>query len=365
MAIKNDIEVDLLLLQDVNTDLSKFHIEQVMSTSIDLKDSFINTSKSLTNNVIVYKNAYDCIIMNHEANIQVLIKKANTNSIQKVLNNIREFKNLPIIDISIINDTNIKNGKLTKRTKHINIIKTETIQVKTLAKENESIKYTHPILYKLQQYEQRFLEVANLDTDIKIYPITQTENTQVETDKEKSNEFSEVFTPLWLVDNMIEKLEFDWTNDSKQTLDLCSGYGQFTIRMLRKKYSVLGESFDIDKFLNDTHWFNELQISSCFKLLYIFGNNINICIGDSMKLLRLDNDDSGILYYYSETNTKGAWINIDAFINKLLNKYNTIDMCDKFSNRLEKELNMVKTIDLYNRKVKYGIEKDNRSNKTN
>ncbi|MDD5650008.1 MAG: hypothetical protein PHF86_06280 [Candidatus Nanoarchaeia archaeon] len=135
---------------------------------------------------------------------------------------------------------------------------------------------------KLEQIEQRFLEVSGLKLDLSQYPLSKSNEQQVITNKEKSDKHGEVFTPLWLVDEMLERYD-EWENQDKTTEDLCAGYGQFSVRMLRKKYSVLGERFEIDRFLSETHLFSEIQPGSCFRLLYIFGTGIRLLMGDVMQ----------------------------------------------------------------------------------
>ena len=165
--------------------------------------------------------------------------------------------------------------------------------------------------------ETRFKEVAELDGDLSIFPLNRENHLQVKTDKEKSDNFGEVFTPLWLVDSMLERIsDFDWRNPDKMTLDLCAGYGQFTVRMIRKKFNLLGSNFDISKFLQSypcdvrkkpaTHWFAELQLSSCYKLLYIYSTKINLAIGDAKELASLPEDSRGIMVF--NTTTK-SWDN--------------------------------------------------------
>ena len=153
----------------------------------------------------------------------------------------------------------------------------------------------------IQCIEQRFKDVANLDGDFSLMPMPKEYHLQVTTNKEKSDSFGEVFTPIWLVDSMLERVsDYDWRNQNKITLDLCAGYGQFTVRMLRKKFSLMGNKFDILKFLFDTHYFSELQLSSCYKLLHIYSCNINLFIGDSKELKSLPEDCSGIYYFNKE-----------------------------------------------------------------
>lgn len=153
----------------------------------------------------------------------------------------------------------------------------------------------------VESIEKRFKDVANLDGDFSLMPMPKEYHLQVTTNKEKSDTFGEVFTPIWLVDSMLERIsDYDWRNGNKVTLDLCAGYGQFTIRMIRKKFSLMGNKFDVLKFLFDTHYFSELQLSSCYKLLHIYSPNINLFIGDSKELKSLPENCSGIYYYNNE-----------------------------------------------------------------
>jgi len=150
----------------------------------------------------------------------------------------------------------------------------------------------------VETIEKRFKDVANLEGDFSLMPMPKEYHLQVTTNKEKSDTFGEVFTPIWLVDSMLERVsDYDWRNSNKTTLDLCAGYGQFTIRMIRKKFSLMGNKFDILKFLFEKHYFSELQLSSCYKLLHIYSCNINLFIGDSKELNSLPEDCSGIYYF--------------------------------------------------------------------
>lgn len=166
----------------------------------------------------------------------------------------------------------------------------------------------HPASKIIPFLEERFLQIANLTGDIAMFPLANDNHLQVNTNKDKSDKFGEVFTPLWLVDEMLQRVsDYDWKNPKKRTLDLCAGYGQFTIRMLRKKFSLLGDDFDVYRFLKSypkdirtepaSHSFSELQLSSCYKLLFIFSTRINLFIGDSRQLPSLPDDARGIWYY--------------------------------------------------------------------
>jgi hypothetical protein len=131
--------------------------------------------------------------------------------------------------------------------------------------------------------EKRFLEVSGLDINLTIFPLPETSTDQIKTNKDKSKEFGEVFTPLWLVDKMILKAGIQKLQESKNTLDLCAGYGQFTIRMIRALKNN-NKRFSCEKWLRENHTFIELQLESAYKILYIFGCDINLLIGDALQV---------------------------------------------------------------------------------
>lgn len=185
--------------------------------------------------------------------------------------------------------------------------------------------------------EERFKDVANLQGDLSLLPMPKEYHLQVKTDKQKSNTFGEVFTPIWLVDSMLERVsDYDWRNPNKITLDLCSGYGQFTIRMLRKKYNLMGNKFDIKRFLFHTHYFSELQLSSCYKLMHIYSPKINLFIGDSKEMPSLPENCSGIYIF------KNGWIECTEVVKELFgnpkNKYSEKAQI-KFITQLEGYIN--------------------------
>lgn len=161
----------------------------------------------------------------------------------------------------------------------------------------------------LETIESRFKEVANLDGDFSIIPMPYENHLQVKTDKEKSKAHGEVFTPIWVVDSMLERYsDFELRDKTQVWTDICSGYGQMTIRLLRKKYNLLGNKFDIKKHLFEMHYFSELQLSSCYKLIHIFSPKINLFIGDAKKLNSLPENCSGIYVY------KNGWKDITEFV---------------------------------------------------
>lgn len=160
--------------------------------------------------------------------------------------------------------------------------------------------------------EKRFKKVSGIEENISTYPLLDPHaDTSVETNKDKSKEFGEVFTPLWLVDEMLETTKI---THKITTLDLCAGYGQFSIRLMRK---LLEEDpkFDVKKFILQTHSFAELQLSSCYKLLNVFGVSINLFIGDAKELGSLPGVAKGIWVYLEKM--KG-WIPLTKTVKKLI-----------------------------------------------
>lgn len=117
----------------------------------------------------------------------------------------------------------------------------------------------------LEQIEENFLKISNLNLDLTIFPIKQVKDTQAITTKEKSKEHGQVFTPIWLIDKMIIKsLKNRKKLLPKTFLDLCAGYGQFSIRWLRclnKIYSKHNKEFDVEQILQNQIFFSELQLS--------------------------------------------------------------------------------------------------------
>jgi hypothetical protein len=176
---------------------------------------------------------------------------------------------------------------------------------------------------KLEEVEKRFKEVAGLEGDLTVFPLTKETHLQVATNKEKSDTFGEVFTPLWLVDEMLELPSKKSFLQAKNTLDLCAGYGQFTIRWMRKLQNER-PFFSVDHFLTN-HWMNELQIESCHKLLYIFGLSINLAIGDARFLASLPDEAKGL---WKHDETKSKWENIKTSTNEFYLNYGTCDFID-------------------------------------
>ncbi len=164
------------------------------------------------------------------------------------------------------------------------------------------------------EIENRFKEISNLNNiDLTKSLIKKSDypNQQVKTRKDKSKLHGEVFTPLYLVDAMIW-LKFKDLNPNSKTCDLCAGYGQFTIRLMRIMYNKFHNN--INEWLKNSHTLTELQMESCAKLVYVFGPNINLYCGDSLKLDKSNENDTGILFFNENTN---QWNN-NELINILL-----------------------------------------------
>ena len=179
----------------------------------------------------------------------------------------------------------------------------------------------------IEEIEKRFLEVSGISCDLTKFPLTESDiKKNIKIDKEKSNQYGEVFTPLWLVDKMIMKTTVEKLCSAKSTLDLCAGWGQFTVRMIRALANY-DKDFDVYKWLKENHTFIELQLESAYKLLYIFGVDINLLIGDALEIEKVSRW-GGINYFdnYWKPIPKD-WIKVQIrtdehiFVKHFLNKF--------------------------------------------
>lgn len=220
---------------------------------------------------------------------------------------------------------------------YLDLSKEELIKILNLKDRALKIKNCVPRKYTraLEDIEDRFLEITGLTCNLDKFPLEEKDCQQMETNKEKSNKFGEVFTPFYFVDKMILKAT-DSLKRSKTTHDLCAGYGQFTIRMLRFLINNK-KKFNPRLWLKNTHSFSEYQISSAYKLLYIFGTDINLFIGDACHLSKLKDTDMGILFYDDD---KKKWVNVTKKIKKLFknkSEKNFVDDFNKIKNNVEKK----------------------------
>ena len=170
---------------------------------------------------------------------------------------------------------------------------------------------------QIEEIESKFKLISTLDWDLSVFPMKKN-GIDFQTDRDKSREFAEVFTPLHIVDEMIQTIPEGGMTQTTRNLDLCAGFGQFSVRIIRKLYQTHGNKFSLDTYLQNNHFFNELQISSCYKLLWVFGTGINLAIGDALKLGTLPAKAKGIWYYLEPLN---SWVNITELIKKLFLKY--------------------------------------------
>jgi hypothetical protein len=177
----------------------------------------------------------------------------------------------------------------------------------------------------IKSIESRFVLVTGSLDNLSKYPIKKEESKGFRKDKDKARDFAEVFTPLHIVDSMIDSIPSYF---GRKTLDLCAGHGQFTIRLLRKFSKVKG--FNVKKYLKERHFFSELQIESCIKLLWIFGTDINLAIGDALKLDKLPPDWRGVWVYIEQAM---IWVDITNIVKSELDVSGSYD--SKFQKKFE------------------------------
>ena len=145
----------------------------------------------------------------------------------------------------------------------------------------------------IESIESRFKEVTGLThLDLSTPHFQKGDDQQQRTSKEEYRRFGFVTTPLWLVDEMLEP-EISNLTLTSTTCDACSGCGQFSIRLMRKlhdKFVKMGvpeqkvNAWVTKVWLPKLHYFTEFQFSNVAKLIYIFGTDINIYIGDSLNM---------------------------------------------------------------------------------
>jgi len=170
----------------------------------------------------------------------------------------------------------------------------------------------------LNIFEDRFKRLTGYKGRFDHYPLMKHELDRFDTDKDKSRSFAEVFTPLYIVDEMIGTVEnVGGMDQGNKYLDFCAGHGQFSIRILRMLYEKHGEEFDIGRYLKQKHYFCELQTSSCYKLLWTFSSKINLAIGDALQLGKLPKKARGIWAYLESID---SWIDVSNFTRALFAK---------------------------------------------
>lgn len=184
----------------------------------------------------------------------------------------------------------------------------------------------------LESIEKSFLHIADLNLDLSHFPIKQSSDTQVKTDKDKSKVHGEVFTPIYIVDKMILKSIKNRKSKLPETfLDLCAGYGQFSIRWLRLLKTIYDKKnlkFNVETILKDKIFFSELQLSSCYKLISIFGiDNINLFIGDATNLNKLNEEKYRGFFIFSDKKQK--WLDVSLIIKAIYSKSKSPEKFEK------------------------------------
>ena len=159
----------------------------------------------------------------------------------------------------------------------------------------------------ISSIEFRFKEITGLQQDLSSFPIT--ELVQFPIRKELSKSHGEIFTPIQLVDKMILASN---PKPDQFNMDLCAGRGQFSVRFLRY-FMTNFENFDIMNYLSQYHWFNEFNLESCYELIYIFGENINLAIGPAQELQTGYPETNGVwnrgIHRWHESSKK--WVKVD------------------------------------------------------
>lgn len=152
----------------------------------------------------------------------------------------------------------------------------------------------------IENIESKFKEITGIqqEVDLSVWPLVQHVGFNIRT--EEKQKMGEVFTPLQLVDRMIE---ISKPLPNQFNLDLCAGHGQFTVRILRYLTNNFPD-FNLQEYLSTYHWFNELNPESVVFLQEIFGHNINIAAGPAEALKSYPQENTiwkpGIYYWNSE-----------------------------------------------------------------
>lgn len=128
------------------------------------------------------------------------------------------------------------------------------------------------------------------DTDVDV--IEESDNSKKTT---RAKKFAEVLTPLFLVDDMLDKLpEHVWSDPSLTWLDPCAGAGTYAVRIIARLMEGLKEHYVNPKnrykhIINNMLYFTELQVDRAFLLTMLLDPiadkqiNINIYNGSFLE----------------------------------------------------------------------------------
>lgn len=190
----------------------------------------------------------------------------------------------------------------------------------------------------LEEIENRFKKSTGLDVSIDLteFPLKEGSG-KFDKNKARSDSHGEVFTPLWLVDQMILKNNSD--KPFPLILDACAGHGQFSIRWLRYRANKLEAAFNMEEELARVTMC-EIQFRSCVKLLYTFGKDINLLVGPA-ESIATHNGEAGIYVFKTD-----KWNNVTAPVKKICSKL--------FSGNSSKDANL-KLTDILSSLLKFEI----------
>ncbi|MBD3261098.1 MAG: hypothetical protein GF334_05355, partial [Candidatus Altiarchaeales archaeon] len=202
---------------------------------------------------------------------------------------------------------------------------------------------------KLEVIERRFKVVTGLVGDLSVFPSKKSDGLSFRTDKDKSRDYAEVFTPPHIADAMIGTIPEGGLTQGKRVMDLCAGHGQFAVRVLRDLHNKHGDDFRLTQFLNRKLYFVELQTSSCHKLLWTFSANINLAIGDALQLGKLPQKWRGIWVYLEALD---EWVDVTSFVKKLRKKIS--NRSSKY--RQEEEDEFVQTFEAFRDRLSQSVK---------
>ncbi len=192
----------------------------------------------------------------------------------------------------------------------------------------------------IEEIERRFKETTGLEhIDLSVPHIEKGEGQQQWTSEEQRTELGFVTTPLWLADLMLEP-QMETLTPEEATCEACSGCGQITIRMMRKLYTKF-PNMDVRNWLKYHHTFTELSFANVACLIYIFGPNINVYAGDTLKIKysKQTNEENGILFFDEK---KKQWENIPYLVENLEEHKDNLNEIWEIMKKLDYHLNSLK-----------------------
>lgn len=108
--------------------------------------------------------------------------------------------------------------------------------------------------------------------------------------KEEKNKFGEVFTPINLINDILDKLPAEvWTDKNLKWFDPCAGIGNFFVIVFYRLMDSLKDEFDDEVsrkkwIIKNMFYMAELNEKNCEVLRQVFGDDANIFCGDTLKM---------------------------------------------------------------------------------